>query len=424
VTDVAVERLRIACRAGRSRRAEALATRRRLEAVARAELPRALAARAHAWPDAELGSVLVALDFDPAAYDDVTVAVLWADRIGAAVERVARAAAGADGAGAAREGRAAAAGGGAVPALAASGRKPDRPGAERRVGETAPWALALVELALAGDVGALARVASALADPAARRPLLAAVPAGAHATLAARLEAASARPTPPGDPPGAPAPRSVAETEAAARRADGPARNGGATPPPAEREALRAAARAMRQAAPAESHAPRVRARSTLLASGCAGLVLTYPWLGGALERAAQERPALAPVAARRHALAAIAGDVGAAVDPLVRLLAGDGPTEPPAPLAADPAPEAAAEAAEAILRRLAEALPGFARSSPGFLQRELIVRPGTLDPAAEPVPVTLAPAPLDVLLPMLPYPIGLFRLPWTPPLTIRVGGP
>ncbi len=423
MTDVVVDRLRIACRAVRSRRADALATRQRLQAVARDELPGALAARAHGWPDVEVASVSVALDFDPAGYDDVTLAVLWADRIGAEVERVARVVTAAGGAGAARNGRAAPPARGAARARGASGREPARPGAERRPADAAPWTLALIDLALAGDATALVRVARALADPAARMPVLAAVPGGAQARLAERLEAAAARATAPGERPDVPRPRSAAESEAAARAADEPARDG-AAPRPADRETLRAAARLVRRAASADARAPRVRPRSTVLATGCAGLVLAYPWLRCALGLAVEARPAVDPVAARRHALAAIAGDADAADDALVRLLAGDDPAEPPARLAPDPEPEAAAAAADAILRDLAEALPGFGRSSPGFIRRELIVRPGTLDPAVEPVPVTLAPAPLDVLLPMLPYPLGLFRLPWTPPLTIRAGGP
>ena len=421
MTDVVVDRLRIACRAGRSRRADALATRQRLQAVARHELPRALAARAHTWPDAELASVSVRLDFDPAAYDDVTLAVLWADRIGAEVERAARTATAADRSGEPRNGRRATArSNGNAPARGAPAPDRGRPGAEDRAADAEPWALALVDLALAGDARALARVAAALADPATRRPLLAAVRDGAHARLAEQLETAARAAA--SERPHAPRLAAGAQSQEAARAEDEIKRR--AAPRPAGREALRAAARLVRQAAAAEARAARPRLRSTVLATDCAGLVLAYPWLGRALDIAVRGRPALAPVAGRRHAVAAIVGDAVAADDALVRLLAGDDPAEPPARLAPDPEPEAAAAAAETILRHIAEALPGFGRSSPGFIRRELIVRPGTLDPAIEPVPVTLAPVPLDVLLPLLPYPLGLFRLPWTPPLVIRAGGP
>ena len=40
--------------------------------------------------------------------------------------------------------------------------------------------------------------------------------------------------------------------------------------------------------------------------------------------------------------------------------------------------------------------------------------------PSAAPVRLTAATHPLDVVLSRLPYPVGLFRLPWAPPVHVR----
>ncbi len=64
--------------------------------------------------------------------------------------------------------------------------------------------------------------------------------------------------------------------------------------------------------------------------------------------------------------------------------------------------------------------LPGFERSSTAFVRDAWVVRYGVLDADRDPVTLTAATHPLDVLLPLLPYPIGLFKLPWSVALTVR----
>ena len=63
---------------------------------------------------------------------------------------------------------------------------------------------------------------------------------------------------------------------------------------------------------------------------------------------------------------------------------------------------------------------PGFERSSESFVRASWIVRAGLLDTDRDPVLLTAATHPLDVLLPRLPYPVGLLKLPWSPPVTVR----
>jgi contractile injection system tape measure protein len=406
--------LHISCRAGAGEQAEGLAVRRRLEAVARTALPAALDRRASGWRDRRLAGVAVRLDFDPRDHDDATVALLWADRIGAAVERTAPLTTP------------------SVPPSAHEGVEPASVDDGDRVATAtgraaAAAARALVASALRGDAGALVRLTAALAEPGQRAPLLEALAPDEALGLADGLEAlaaVAAAATEAGEPVGAAPAAEVAER--AARRE--PA---GRAPSDDERRHLRAAATLLLGGAGAPA-APAAAAgaapSSSLLRTSCAGLVLAYPWLGALLADAVAARPTLDPVAARRLALAAIAGErhdaAPPADDPLVRLLAGDDSSAAPAALAADPEPAQAAGAAAQLLGDLAAALPGFGASPPDYVRRELIVRAGTIDLAGDPIPVTLAPAPLDVVLAFLPYPLGIFRLGWTPPMTIRLRAP
>jgi hypothetical protein len=418
VTDVVVGRLRIACRAGPGRRSDALALRRRLERVSRTELPRALERRARGWRDATVGPVAVAFDFDPLAYDDVTLAVLWADRIGRAVERAARSV------------------GTTVQVGAHAGSTATPPTPPAALTTRADWTAALAR-ALSGETAALAEVAAALEAPAERAAVLAALGPGQAGVLAARFEALAARieaglagDPAASEPVASPGPEraepAVAEGERFGTSSE--AREG--RRPVSSRELRAAAARLREAGVEPRAGAPRDRTeeparerapRPLVLATGCAGVVLPYPWLPRLLDDAVEARPDVDPVAVRRLALAAVVAEPGAEDDPLVRLLAGDDPTEPPGALL--PYPETAAAAAEELLRRFAGSLPGFERSTPGYLRRELIVRPGAVELDREPIRVVLAPAPLDVMLRMLPYPLGMFRLPWTDPLTIRLEG-
>jgi len=268
----------------------------------------------------------------------------------------------------------------------------------------------LLEQVRSGDSTALVRLAEALEVPAVRHAVLDELGAAEAQSLASALEAIA----------GAPASaEATGETQVAP---------GSATPAPSagrrRRDRLRDAAAMLRRApeiAAPEIAAPGVTPAASLLQTSCGGIALVYPWLGTLLREAVAARPALDPVAARRHALAAIAGTPAAPDDALVRLLAGDELRADAAPLGDDPDSVAASEAADALLGRFAGALPGFERSTPEFVRRELIIRPGWIEPESEPVTIALAPAALDVVLVLLPYPVGLFRLPWTERLSIRI---
>ena len=72
-------------------------------------------------------------------------------------------------------------------------------------------------------------------------------------------------------------------------------------------------------------------------------------------------------------------------------------------------------EPAEKVLASFAEALPGFAGSSPGYVRREFLERDGRVEPAGDGMlAVRLEPAPLDLALARLPYPLAPFSLPWS----------
>jgi hypothetical protein len=153
-----------------------------------------------------------------------------------------------------------------------------------------------------------------------------------------------------------------------------------------------------------------------------AGLVLLYPWLADHCRRAEELHPGLDAYDVREAALAALLDDPASVDDPLVRLMAGRAH-----PLATDPhdrfdLPHAdeVAESSRIVLASFAALLPGFERSSPAFVRDAWVVRLGLLDAGRDPVTLTAATHPLDVLLPLLPYPLGLFKLPWTVPLTVR----
>ena len=152
------------------------------------------------------------------------------------------------------------------------------------------------------------------------------------------------------------------------------------------------------------------------------GLVLLYPWLEVFLDDVVGRLPDRSPIDGRRSALAAIvAGDLAAlASDPLVRILAGDGVDRPP-----DPVPVADSTTlagAEVVLRRFARTLPGFGDSSAEYLRSSLVLRVGAIDHLDGEWLLRLEPGPLDVLLEQLPYPLGIFRLPWTDPILVQWG--
>jgi hypothetical protein len=166
------------------------------------------------------------------------------------------------------------------------------------------------------------------------------------------------------------------------------------------------------------------------------GLVLLYPWLAQLCTEMGTLHPGLDPAAVRRLTLARLAdptstpGTAGttatadvadAADDPLVLLLAGCPEDAPPRGQmrALDHAVQVA-EATDRVLTSFASLLPGFEGSSLDYIRDAWVARPGVLDTGRDPVQLLAATSPLDVVLPLLPYPVGLFRLPWTPPITVR----
>jgi hypothetical protein len=191
------------------------------------------------------------------------------------------------------------------------------------------------------------------------------------------------------------------------------------TTPPALGDRLAEAARAVRPLL--EPHAPvRVDPGTTTRA---AGVVLAYPWLADLCREAVDVHPSAEPSHPRRVALAALAdpADPGLLDDPLVLFLAGapEGAV-PSAGLAPLDALDQIRAAAEDVLHRFVALLPGFQRSSARFVRDGWLLRAGLLDLGHDPATLLAQTAPLDVVLPLLPYPVGLLRLPWTPVLTVR----
>lgn len=152
-----------------------------------------------------------------------------------------------------------------------------------------------------------------------------------------------------------------------------------------------------------------------------AGLPLLYPWLADHCRAAVEALPGELPAAVRAVALAALIDEDAAALrdDPLVRHLAGLRPEDPPVP---SPAYDTTAlrDAAADVVRSFAALLPGFQHSSTGFVRDEWLRRPGLLDLERDPALLTARSLPLDIALGTLPYPIGLFALPWCRPVTVR----
>jgi len=77
-------------------------------------------------------------------------------------------------------------------------------------------------------------------------------------------------------------------------------------------------------------------------------------------------------------------------------------------------------EVTERTLAAFAGLLPGFRSSSSRFVRYEWVVRLGVLDATTDPAGLVAATHPLDVLLPKLPYPVTLFKLPWSPLVSVR----
>jgi hypothetical protein len=415
MTDVAVDRLRIRGPGAR-----------RLAGVAARALPGALDRALSDLDAVRLGTLTVRLALDPADYDDQTLAALWADAIRTQVL----------------------AAGGRTRRGAADGRPPtgpDRALAVQPGPASGPWSLADVAatatawMAQSPEGGVLPRVLFLLA-----RPEVATVIAGqlgerTWRELVARLGAALAgwERVPPaefrGNASGAdgrvsgwPGIRSPA---AATRDRPAPGVPGEPTAAPAT------GADVTIQAAEPEAAdvLRRLDTLAELVAAGpdpvdltsvtrVAGLALLWPWLADVCRQTEALHPRLTGHRVRAHALAGLAdpGDPALTADPLVQLLAGV-PAGEDVDLPGLDGPLAGLdEAAERTLAAFAGLLPGFGSSSSRFVRDQWVLRLGVLDATTDPADLVTATHPLDILLPRLPYPVTLFKLPWSPLVSVR----
>ncbi len=167
------------------------------------------------------------------------------------------------------------------------------------------------------------------------------------------------------------------------------------------------------------------------------GIVFLHPWLRRYLEEGVSELGAVEPVRIpfrRCLLLASLLGEPGPlASDPLIRLLAGDDPNRPwTPPEERESALPLALDRAEGVLDRFAGAFPGTrSQLSHGMIREHILQRTGTVHPlyrqGLEDEDPTLVvrpdPGPLDALVHALPYPVTLFKLPWTPPIQVLFGG-
>lgn len=419
MTDVVVDRVRIRGTGAR-----------RLAAVAARALPDALEDALADLADGAIGPLDVRLDLDPADHDDATLAALWADRIrsaalaaGARVRPVAPP--------------------GVTPADATGSPLRDDPGATpdgRRagaphVGTTEGLVTALSTwLEAGGPADAVPLAVAALADRSVARAVAARLGTVGVRRLRRVLTGIAAR-TRSGTidrqgPPGSTA--GVSDRHAPVRPAPDRPGSGTAVPPAAhaapgdrpEDEAVAAAA-ALRPhlelAATVDDRSPQA---DLTAATAVAGLVLCYPWLADLCRDAELHHPLAEPSHVRRVALAVLAAGPDADPvlldDPLIRFLAGAPADAPAATVLAPLDTEPLTGLADAVLTRFAALLRGFQRSSPGFVRSSWLVRPGLLDVERDPARLVAATAPLDVVLHLLPFPVSLLRLPWTPPLTVR----
>lgn len=457
--DVEIGRLAIRCHdAGDG--ARALAVRKRMEQVARGPLPVALA-RVLGDADVTIDRLEVTLDFDPLVHDAETIAVLWADRIrgslAAAVDRAPTpSTTGSLGRSPARSASVT-----ASDASGPSGHAEAWSDAEagrrlvRLIDRAAPTALvALAKVLVASGPDLLARLWAALGisdRTRVLRRLEAAAALVAHrgegfrGPIAARGRAERGRRTP--TPDTVDTPRPAAPTSAAWHhtwRALAEVLPAAPTAIPAHppQHLLDAANEATRTTVAAPSAAFDVALRSEY-----GGLVLLYPMLGAFLTRAGTSlttgTPTLHPTDAGRLALLQLVHRCAdthlrcemrqCAVtrcvqhDPLVRLLAGhatDADTTDLTPyddaLPDDTIQRIAGET-DALLRTFARVLPGFERSTPAYLRANLITRPAIVEQIGDAVHVKLPPAPLDVLVARLPYPLGTFALAWTGPIHVHL---
>ena len=386
----------------------------RLAAVAARALPAALDRALADIPDAEVSSVRVLLDLDVSQYDDATLATLWADAIRAEVLA-------------------------AEPARRSATRPPPTPTTISRRAEPAGPDAVLVEarrrlaapdgtecavpaaLLRLGDPETACAVATALGPhewPQLLRSLSGALAPSPHHGVGLQ-----ARPGPDPAPGAHAAPAAPLSVEGTA---SGPGRPTGHTapllpsaeepgPPPAVLQLLATLGELMPPGSVVIDPATVTRA---------AGLVLLYPWLTEHCRRAERLHPRLDPLDVREAALAALVApdDPDLAGDLLVGFLAGRPDLVPRrdrtrVPLAHEVEVQ---ESAAEVLASYVSLLPGFKASSAQFIRENWIARLGVLDLDRDPALLTAATHPLDVVLPRLPYPVGLLKTPWSPPLSVR----
>ncbi len=394
----------------------------RLTRVAATALPAALERAFVDVPDARLNSLSVRLELDLSEYDDTTLATLWADAIRVELLRHLPADARPASRLADRPGVSPGVGSRGFPleSVVAAARNWLAQGAPR--GPVPAAALALAQVAVedttsanAGTGGDIARLVLALDEAVTARSRAVATnallrdgdkPLVAPSELGNDANATAAHIAPSGT--GQPSPQRAAEP---------PHETAPSVGHPNAALASAAAARVAALAALAPAAAGSVDLDAV---SNAAGLALMYPWLADCCRTATTLHPGLDEAAVRTFALATLVdpNDPALLADPLILFLAGARePVAQPVRLAHEAEVRAQTDTA---LISFASLLPGFAQSSPDFVRGEWIRRIGLLDAERDPALLTAATHPLDVLLTRLPYPLALFKLPWSPPLSVR----
>jgi hypothetical protein len=403
VTDLAVDTLRLRGPGAR-----------RLGRVAATALPAALERALADVSDVQIDSVAVKLDLDPEDYDDETLAVLWADAIRSRVLEHAP-----------RRSRRPGPGPSSAPGRASSAtvRRADVVSAARA------WLAAERGANGASPVPALLLK---LGEPAVAARVRAGLRADEWSDLVLRLASTVVPAFPRSRPEPMPDSESTQTVTGGGVDLERPAPSSprpDRAPPADHIQAVNVSrrmeglvlARLEALAAVAIDDGGSFAAEAITRA---AGLVLLYPWLADHCRRAEALHPALDPIDVREAALAAVvsAADESFADDSLVRFLAGR-----PDPLSHEPRDRVplthgaeVSNSAHGVLVAFTTLLPGFERSSDTFVRDSWIARLGRLDTDRDPALLTAVTHPLDVVLPLLPYPIGLVKLRWSPLLTAR----
>lgn len=398
MTEVAVDRLRL-----RGPHAQ------RLARVAARALPGALDRALSDVGDVVIEELSVTLDLDVDQYDDETLAILWAAAIRARVLAEPRSAR----------------------TTAATDSLRLRPPATYDTPAVLAAAMELLAQAPSSSV-VLPRALLGLADPAIARAVAGALSGAEWARLVERLRMLLA-----------PAHRQLARpmpglggSERAPASADGLDQPEAPEPASAPAERHDAAARTPHRPAPEEfvevlallgtldeMRTGTTRDLDPASLTRAAGLVLLHPWLADHCRRAEELHPGLDASEVREAALAALVSDddLGLNDDLLIRWLAGrDVLDDAPRDRVGLPYQDEVRESALRVLASFSGLLPGFETSSPAFVRDAWIARVGIVDVDHDPVQLTAATHPLDVMLPQLPYPVGLIKLPWTGPLSVR----